>query len=169
MSQREKGKEMDNTNSTVLYLLNKDIEQYRLSQQKGGAIQKVYNTQHTTTKAIQKQILSQSSASSSLLTSKQAEKHLSSPSLQKPILPPHFSSATQSFIQKPITQKPSKPCLQRKQTSRSLSSFKQSHTQNIRSASSQHTQLEPPPVPKNSPAARNQEGETSRDVMRSLK
>lgn len=110
MSQRGRGKKVVNT-SKALELLDKDIEKYHLSQQKGDGkhiTQTKYRHNTTqdmsTLKTIQKQT-SFSQLSSSLHIP------LSSSSKQatyKPIL----SSATQSF-----TRNPSKPNPQRKQTS----------------------------------------------------
>lgn len=141
------GKRSEMDHSKMLYFLDKDIAKYRLSQQKEDVIQR--QTQHT--KTIHRQTLSQPSAS----TSKQA--HLSFTSLQKPTLPQHFSSATQSFTRKPLMQ----------QTTRSPLPLK--HTQNIRL---QHTQVRPS-IPRK-PVGEvkkpiNQEGETSKNIMQSLK
>lgn len=130
MSQRGRGKEVVNI-SKALELLDKDIEKYRLFQQKGdGKHETQTKYRHnmtqdmTTLKTIQKQTsFSQSSSSLHVPLSSSFKQ-----TAYKPIL----SSATQSF-----TRNPSKPNPQRKQTSRSPLPSKQSYTQDIRPSSQQ--------------------------------
>lgn len=164
MNQRGRGKEVVNT-SKALELLDKDIEKYRLSQQKGDGkhiTQTKYRHNTTqdmsTLKTIQKQTsFSQSSSSLHVPLSSSSKQ-----ATYKPIL----SSATPSF-----TRNPSKPNPQRKQTSRSPLPFKQSYTQDIRTYSQQIKTLpESSPIQRQSSAPiQREEGETSNQIMQSLK